>query len=194
MTTLAYDGRTLAIESQVTQGSLIASKCEKKMYVVGYCFKLSTRFENVLAFAYTGELDVKEDVVAWFLNKDIKTKPDGDYSIYFLKDNFAYSIMSNRLAHKNTSKLSSDGSGHVIAMSAMTAGNDAREAVEVACKLDVYSGGKVQYFDSQTHAFACYDNDGKFIEGHTLFDDEDDIGGCNGPKESPNKLMEYYAC
>ena len=39
------------------------------------------------------------------------------------------------------------GSGSKFALTALSIGKNPVEAVEIACNLDVYSGGKVNYFD-----------------------------------------------
>ena len=134
MTTIAYDGITLATDSLITSGSLKFGYCEK-------IFKL----KKGRYLACAGSLEILPLVVAWFNGGPEVDLVDTDKitGIVVNGDGSAMDI-SNELRVFPACIPWSGGTGEEIAMTAMRCGKNAAEAVAMACELDINSGGDVQ--------------------------------------------------
>jgi hypothetical protein len=69
---------------------------------------------------------------------------EGEYTAYIITENNCYRVEDEGRWYKDTAKYWAMGSGSEFALSAMLIGKSAKEAVKHACKLDVYSGGKIR--------------------------------------------------
>ncbi len=135
MTTIAYDGKTLCTDSLVTAGSLACGEGRK-----------IHRLTNGAVAAVCGDWHLAHDVVQWLDGNGDKPVPHESESIGVLLielDGSAWEYGS-RLRRAPACVPWTGGSGEAVAMAAMRCGKTAREAVELACQLDVYSGGPVQ--------------------------------------------------
>ncbi len=143
MTTIAWDGKTLATDSRRTTNGTVESDDEKKIYldVGGY-----------LAVAGCGDVICSLEIIEWIQNNKESSFPEIDIknnssAICVKKDG---SILTYRHDAKGRSipykGVMADGSGWEIALGAMDAGATAVEAVKIAIGRDVNSGGKVQSY------------------------------------------------
>lgn len=134
MTTCAYDGKELAADSQATQDSHIATYTVK-------IFKTDTYI-----MAFTGPID-EGYLFKLILDEEIKAK-DCKFSnsfcgIVWTDDGELTEWYGSMIPVPTYDKYLAWGSGAEIALAAMHSGKSAREAVELAKKLDIYTGGKV---------------------------------------------------
>ena len=135
MTTVVWDGKSLAADSQVTTGS-----------VRGTAHKLAKSKAGFLV-AGCGDWPTVKMWINWVLaGMPPEQQPSSvsETSILIVDPRgrptlFADTPVASPLPRKQWAI----GSGADIALGAMAAGADARAAVKIACKLDVYSGGKI---------------------------------------------------
>jgi hypothetical protein len=135
MTSIAWDGKTLATDSRMTEGPMIFSdSCEK-------IFKL----EDGSLVALCGDVAPGNDVIAWLNGGDqpVLDKDEDFNCLQVFPDGTAREI--NRLFRIMPAKAPwAGGSGEAYVMTALVLGFDAVAAVEVACRLDTKSGLPVQ--------------------------------------------------
>ena len=129
MTTVAFDGITLAADSQ-TNGSYVE-----------YHNKIA-RIGNVVV-ACAGTVSEIAQFQRWCKDRT-KDKPIlTDFSCLEIRSGKVYYYDEN-LEPLTPSIPVAIGSGSDFAMGAMLAGATAKEAVKIACKLDSNSGGKIK--------------------------------------------------
>jgi ATP-dependent protease HslVU (ClpYQ) peptidase subunit len=134
MTTIAFDGKTLATDSQMTAGNTAFSSTVKIFKIKG---------GRYLAFA--GRSDMQRELIAWLEGgerPEIGEDVEIDAIVVDAKGNAVQFGASLRIMPVVVPW--AGGSGAAFALTALTLGQDAVAAVEVACKLDIYSGGPVQ--------------------------------------------------
>lgn len=148
MTTIAWDGKTIASDTQ-GGGMFIYDNGPKVFEVSGHLFGLA------------GDREACEFARQWIL-KDLdslkiaeRSRPDlGTESFGGLMigpDGQCYAF-EKRLLPFRVSTPHAEGSGGMFAQAAMLAGADAAEAVRIACELDPYSGGSVTTIDLKVQA------------------------------------------
>ena len=133
MTTIAWDGETLASDSRQTgDNSFIHQVKSKKICKIG---------NSYLGFA--GEAQQEELFKRWFKNQtNEKPEPSWlkDLEVMLIRDGVCYEI--NDLCEPTpVGKPYAIGSGEQYAMGAMKHGATAKEAVDIAKILDPFTGG-----------------------------------------------------
>lgn len=138
MSVVAWDGRTLAADKQGTSGgnkttvSKIASvKDGKMLYAVAFVGLHTAGLRMLEWFAEGAEDEEFPNIV-----------DDGDTLTSLIvaskKGLVVYEQCPTPIVFKD--KLQAWGSGASVALGAMAMGADARKAVEIACKYDIYCG------------------------------------------------------
>lgn len=131
MTTLAFDGKTLATDSLITQDGVR----------VGLQSKITKVRNGVLAIA--GSLEDGMAAAEWLDNQDLP-KPTLDAFVgLLLLDDGAVVELNEKLTPMPITPPWAGGSGWQIALTAMTLGKTAPEAVAASIKLDIFSGGDI---------------------------------------------------
>lgn len=134
MTTIAWDGTMLAADSQATRGGLTHNTQK--------IFKL----KDALIAGVGSWIDVQK-FLEWYQNQ-VEKFPDLDdpesFEAIVITRGGAASYGPSKYPFKLRGKYAT-GSGTQAAMAAMNLGKSARAAVEVAAKVDLYTGGRVQY-------------------------------------------------
>jgi ATP-dependent protease HslVU (ClpYQ) peptidase subunit len=135
MTTVAFDGTTLAADSQSTTGN-----------IRGHATKIAKNKAGFLV-AGSGSYAVVKVWINWVLaGMPAESQPtNADESSIIIVDPRGHATLFAEIAvaQPMPRKQWALGSGGDLAMGAMAAGADARTAVKIACKLDVYSGGRI---------------------------------------------------
>lgn len=144
MTTIAFDGKTLATDSLVTYDDMRAGTINKIANVVG----------GILATAGNQEDGLL--VVQWFKAGRKETRPvlTSFVGLFIPNDGSAPQEFGEKLIPMAIPKFPwVAGTGKSFALAAMLAGKDAVEAVRIAIQLDIYSGGDVNCYemDKQHH-------------------------------------------
>ena len=136
MTTIACDGREIAADGLVTSDNFRMERNARKILV-----------EDGAIYAIAGTQCLMRPLVDW-----VKAGADPDKLPKFGEMAWGLLVISRtRAVHyqsrchfpEEVSYPFTTGSGREIALGAMRAGRSAREAVEIACEEDVWSGGKI---------------------------------------------------
>lgn len=135
MTTIAWDGVTLAVDSRMMGGDMIRSEDTQKLFRVGDAWvAISGGYEDALA------------AVDWLRKGSPKEKPE-------LGDSFCMLVAQDGKVRRYEQKLVgfdciaewvAAGSGYEVALGAMAAGASAIEAVKIAARFDPSTNDKVQ--------------------------------------------------
>jgi ATP-dependent protease HslVU (ClpYQ) peptidase subunit len=135
MTTVAWDGKTLAADSQSTTGT-----------VRGTAAKIAKSKDGFLV-AGSGEHSVVKMWINWVLAgmpPDQQPTSAAESSILVVDPRGRATVFYDiPVAQPLPRKQWALGSGSDIALGAMAMGADARTAVKVAARFDVYTGGKI---------------------------------------------------
>lgn len=157
MTTIVYDGRTLASDSQATQNDVaMIAPCKKIFHPEEHEY-WEIMGVKVLAMAIAGD----PDMVLWAkdaLNKGVTHKTDFELSeVNFLSilvdetglgwlwgcSRLPKRGLDNYIMSPITGVLSA-GSGQVLANALLSVGLTAPDVIDKVSKLDVYTGGDIQ--------------------------------------------------
>lgn len=153
MTTIAWDGVTLASDSQSTNSDAVISLSEKKIFTPqdsGW----SINGERVLSIGTSGDCGIEEQLFSLLqdnLTYKAEFTPEPDFAaIAITGEGRAWLINKDEGKTHASIWLRKEsvaiGSGHMIAKAAMKLGKTAAEAVQLAIEMDIYSGGAVQSF------------------------------------------------
>lgn len=145
MTTIAYDGRYVAVDSQVTIGDLKVT--QDKSYTVE-----TASGKSLVVFGAGSVADIQAAVD--LLADDKERLPEGDYSLVVcgLREHpVVYESDGNPIDTLGRPYVA--GSGQQAALAALILGVNAKRAVEVACEVDLHSGPPVRVFDTKTGKF-----------------------------------------
>lgn len=140
MTTIAWDGKTLAVDSQVTKGETITSINTKKLFLDVGPFK---------AVAFTGTNQDIKSVLDWIESGDKNQLKFDEFFIILAIDHKGKCQRMNKAEIGEFTLeggVVTEGCGGDIALGAMDAGATAVEAVKIACKRDIYTGGRVRSY------------------------------------------------
>ena len=137
MTTIAWDGKTLASDSLETVAHAIYSYNCQKLH----------KLKNGIA-GISGELGQIQEIIK-YLNGELKRADinvDDVWGIVVTNEG-AFTIDTSLELVLCNDSCAAVGSGWKFAKSAMDLGLSAKEAVEHAIKYDIYSGGDVKTMD-----------------------------------------------
>ena len=136
MTTIAFDGFVLAADSLITNGDYIFGEAEK-----------IHKLKDGRVFAAAGAQDFIYAVIDWLNGGEKPEIKECDSFIGLLltptDDGYDAHEVSQQLRIYPAVLPWAGGSGEPFALTAMKLGKSADEAVTVACKMDLLSGGKV---------------------------------------------------
>ena len=139
MTTIAWDGRTIAADSQSTEGELRG---------LHPCKKLSKYKGNIYAFA--GTISTCKDVIRWLKRggkkDDFPALAELDFAVLQFKGGKCYLYQSDPTPIQVLPPYTM-GTGKELALGAILAGATASRAVEIACDVDINSGLPVQHYE-----------------------------------------------
>lgn len=142
MTTIAFDGKTLAADTQATGQYLLQRPARK------------VRSHGAVAWAVAGYEANIETFSDWIKNGRPEQKPQlagaDDFCALVIEEGHCVSYQTGGLVRLKAGTPAAIGSGAEIAMGAMMAGADARQAVRIAIKLDPYTGGRVDAIDIES--------------------------------------------
>ena len=165
MTTVAWDGKTLASDTQASTGDVVCSVHEQKIYTApdsGW----EVYGDKILAIGCSGDCGAEmelQDLLAHNLTYSTEFLPTFSFAcIALVGPNRAYIISKEKDDTRANISLQVSpyaiGTGGLIARAAMHCGKDAREAVKVAIDLDCYTGGRVDSFSVCQPAFTIVES------------------------------------
>ncbi|CAM7596889.1 peptidase HslV family [Escherichia coli] len=153
MTTIAWDGKTLASDTQATSGDVVCSYTEQKIYTPpesGW----EVCGSKVVALGCSGDCGAEMELQELLKNNLTYASeflPTFSFTALAITGaGRAYIISKEKGETRASISLQVEpyaiGSGGLIARTAMHCGKNAREAVQVAIDLDCHSGGSVDSF------------------------------------------------
>lgn len=154
MTTIAWDGVTIAADSQATAGNAVCTFKEQKIFHPRDDENWSVNDEKVFALGFAGdcgsEFEVQE-LMRQGLTYSSSFTPEPSFSLIAVVGKGRAYLISKESdkTHASTSVQLDPyamGSGGMIARTAMACGKSAIDAVHIAIGMDVYTGGTVNYF------------------------------------------------
>jgi 20S proteasome alpha/beta subunit len=143
MTTIACDGKTIACEGFVMHGGQ-----------VGPSLLLDTRNEKIIRFedSFIGTSGGLSDTLIlekWLRNGGWNQKKPNEEvditGIIFYKNKTVFEFDCMLIPYRVRAPFAI-GSGRYIAVGAMEAGATSKEAIKIAIKHDIYSGGKIREY------------------------------------------------
>lgn len=161
MTTICWDGKTLATDSKASQRDIAMLGDHKKLYLPTEDQYWEIQGVKVLAFALAGD----PDVLPWVLEaldkgvthrtglEDIQETDFVTLCITEKGEAWYFGLSRNARQGRNTVILSpifgpgAAGTGQVIANAVMSIGRSAKDAVKQAIRLDNHSGGAIQSWE-----------------------------------------------
>jgi ATP-dependent protease HslVU (ClpYQ) peptidase subunit len=149
MTTIAYDGVTLAADGRVTRGGVLITDNYNKIHIFEPTIKY--KGDTLLAMAFCGSLETVNKYIDYLINADhynYKEYVNHDIAAIIVGENSVYTLGQGGTyltPYAKRQKLT-DGSGADFAHSAMAFGYTAVEAIKHAIKQDVFSGGKINKY------------------------------------------------
>lgn len=135
MTTIAWDGKTLASDTQSTSGGYFKRRA-KKIF----------RLHNGDLFAGAGNYDDVLAAVEWLQHRPTQKPTLKDFVGILIKaiDGKAYKLEEGLMEAPIHEGFFAIGTGRDFAVMAMYLGKSAREAVELAILFDSQSGGEIE--------------------------------------------------
>jgi ATP-dependent protease HslVU (ClpYQ) peptidase subunit len=135
MTTIAYRDGVLVSDSQVTLGG---------MKLPGNAVKIGKTKTGIL-YGGAGSWASLGQFFDWVNSPEDGELPEGEYSgIIVLPKGEVMEVENGSFLPKVKQKFFSIGSGAPFALAAMMAGATAQQAVKIATKLDIHSGGSIK--------------------------------------------------
>jgi hypothetical protein len=145
MTTIAYDGRYIAVDSRLSSGGHVATDSYEKF----------NDFEEWILF-WSGAVNQKDLLMNIFIAKgEFFDEPKTYLTAYNKKTKFVYHVYveDKKILMDRLEWIDGQGSGSCYAIGAMDAGKSAVEAVKIAMKRDCATGGKIHCLDTNTGKF-----------------------------------------
>jgi hypothetical protein len=139
MTTIAWDGYTLASDSRCTDANILIGDNTQKLYVLPD--------ENPLGIKYIaicGDLDQALAVVSWLMGSSPRPKKLDDFGALGVTAGGVAYWIGSRLGLSIAAVPTALGTGDQVALAHMKIGFTAEEAVEVASTVDLCTGGDIQ--------------------------------------------------
>ena len=136
MTTIAWDGKTVAYDSRSVAGGIIATERAEKGFRNGRRFAVGA-----------GHAAFVRAFCRWLIGLDDEPEelPEDGFCVFYFDGESAWEYTNTKLPLPLAEKESA-GSGSELALAAMHLGKTAREAVKVASKLDTGTGGRIRTF------------------------------------------------
>ena len=150
MTTAAWDGKTLAVDRQMTSGDL--KTIGLKLHRLG-------RYRYAV---YAGDFDQCNQMLDWLRasGKRAKKPTPTEASVLLLDTRKRVCVLyENSLTPLAIQAPYAIGSGSGPALAAMLLGHDAKKAIEVASQLDIYTGGGCDFVSLAKTSKACKNQD-----------------------------------
>lgn len=143
MTSIAWDGKTLAVDSRITQESFITSdKAEKLHLLEGVTYN----GDELLCVALGGDSADADAYLEYLKSDKFPCEVKHYVSGIIIGQKYAYIVDGSKshLIRLPKDELLGEGSGGMIVLSAMKLGLSAVEAVQHAMLLDAATGGEVR--------------------------------------------------
>jgi len=140
MTTIACDGKFLVSDSRTVFGTMPARRPAQKLLV-----------RDGAVYAVSGLDGIIGTLADWYVSgadpRNVPQAPTQGWEMYVVTRKGTVRLSHTAPYAARVDRVWSTGSGQDYALGAMHAGADARRAVKISSKLDVYTGGPIQVID-----------------------------------------------
>jgi len=140
MTTIAYKDGIVAFDSRITRGDIVLDNNYNKL--------LTSKGLKLVCCGALPDCHIALSILSEGLAEEVENSSTGNLEFYgYLIDNSkVYSIYfrGGCVVKLPLKDVNASGSGMEFALGAMEAGASAKEAVKIACKYDIRSGGRVR--------------------------------------------------
>lgn len=167
MTTIAFDGRYLAADGRMTRGGVICSAEVKKTRVIQAIIR-GEEAEVIVSGA--GSWNNIYAVIEWMKENDVfdtsadlqrPVFPDygdqpgyADHDVFFITQDGELYCLDAFCRPSPYPAPFAEGSGFPFAMTGLSLGQSAVEAIRTAMKLDTGTGGQITVFDTEEWKWA----------------------------------------
>jgi hypothetical protein len=146
MTTIAWDGKTLASDGRVSVNGMLSADNADKIFMIEDAY---LRGSEVICFACAGDASVRNLIEEWIREECPRDfiSPTVMYECIIVTTDAVYHTSPEQadIYQLTEGEYGVIGSGAEIAHTALVMGKDAKGAVAVACSLDLCSGGQIAY-------------------------------------------------
>lgn len=132
MSTIATDGKMMAGDSLITCGGIIISEDSRKVH----------RLNDGSIIGTVGRTSDMISVVAWMNDPQLEKPKTVDFCAIMINQDGAFWAHDD-LVWTPVQLPAAAGSGSELALGAMLSGASLSEAVSIAAKRDVYTGGRI---------------------------------------------------
>lgn len=170
MTTIVWDGKTLAADTQACNSNLIADGEAQKIHVFPDPFRVYSKIitdENytddiILAVGIAGEYAHTLPILKWLkkeggalekfpsLDKFFGEKKEISINMILVTGEQVFEFVNGWSVIPGYTAI---GSGYQLASSFLSIGYSAEEAVKATMKLDIYTGGNVAIWEKENEKF-----------------------------------------
>lgn len=143
MTTIATDGKSIASDGQVTDNSIIEDLNRKKVH----------KLPDGRALGFAGCLISCEMFLEW-IKDTTQQPPEGsdEFEAVVIDGSDKVTVYNHRYSPLVMPTPYCTGTGKQVALGAMMAGATPKQAVKLATKVDIYSGGTVREIKAKPSA------------------------------------------
>lgn len=140
MTTIAWDGKTVAADSRASAGNMIDAHAIVKLIRSGDTI-----------YGKLGLNALGDPLIEWYESganpKDIPSVKEGDATLLVFRDGKCVAYNTNQPYPEEQKSPNAWGTGGWLALAALCANASPEEAVNIAAKFDSATGGAVQVID-----------------------------------------------
>lgn len=133
MTTIACDGRSIAGDGRITGNSMIHDDACQKVF----------RLKTGEVVGFSGSPFYHTDAIAFLEGRSDQLDIGDEFEAIILHTDGQVECMDSKGRRYNQTVPCATGSGSAFALAILRAGGDARSAVEMACRCDIFSGGTI---------------------------------------------------
>jgi hypothetical protein len=140
VTTIAWDGKTLAVDSRMVGGTVIRSERAEKLY----------RLSDGSWLAGCGQMQDVLLAVRWYnegAKPEDKPSLSDEFAALILRGGEAYRVEEKLIEWSVNAPFAAAGSGVELALGAMAAGASAVDAVRIAARFDPGTNSTVRHTD-----------------------------------------------
>jgi ATP-dependent protease HslVU (ClpYQ) peptidase subunit len=149
MTTIVWDGSTLAADGRTTAGNIVLTNTQGKIYMDEIS---KVRGSTVICYAIAGHADMENIIKLWLADGCPVTNDmeDANFEVLIITDDAAYMYSDANNDLYDVTHNYCSGSGADFAYSALAFKANACKAVKHACTLDIYSGGEGSFVNCRS--------------------------------------------
>ena len=154
MTSIVWDGKTLAADGRMTCGNRVVDECRQKIFIDTVS---KVKGDTVICYALAGSADMVDRVGEWISQgcpHTVEHAPydwgDGSFELIIVTTKSVYSYHTDANDLLEIFHPTVLGSGGEFAQTALHMGKDAKASVKIAAEMDLFSGGTGTFINCRT--------------------------------------------